>query len=351
MPTRDTSGPGPSDSPGLRWSCRPCPSTTSAREALVLSDPARIEQPFFSSAPGWALIPLVVLTTATTVIASQAVISGTFSLTRKAVQLGYLPRLTIHHTSEEQMGQIYIPAVNITLMVACIGLVVGFRTSSNLASAYGVAVTTDMVFTTLPFGAVVYARWGWHWLVAGTVVAFFLTIDLGFWVANLPLDDFIDSIAEDPQQRVPGTAVYMDSNREGTPKALLHNLEHNRVLHERVIMLTVVTMDLPYADPQDRVETTPLGENMWRTTFRFGFSEDPRVHDRLSTQTFDAELVKPMELSYFLGRERLIPSDEPGMAIWRERLFALMSRNATGATAYFWIPHNQMVELGAQLKI
>jgi len=359
--------------------------------ALVLSDPALIEQPFFSLAPDWALIPLVVLTTAATVIASQAVISGAFSLTRQAVQLGYLPRLTIHHTSEKQMGQIYIPAVNITLMVACIGLVFGFRTSSNLASAYGVAVTTDMVFTTLLFGAVVYARWGWHWLVAGAMVAFFLTIDLGFWVANLPkiptggwfpviiaagmftvmttwkrgrrilrqrmeerilpLDDFIDSIAEDPPQRVPGTAVYMDSNREGTPKALLHNLKHNRVLHERVIMLTVVTMDLPYADPEDRVETTPLGENMWRVTFRFGFSEDPRVHDRLSTQTFDAEPVKPMELSYFLGRERLIPSDEPGMAIWRERLFALMSRNATGATAYFGIPHNQVVELGAQLKI
>ncbi len=359
--------------------------------ALVLGDPALIAQPFFSMAPGWGLIPLVVLTTAATVIASQAVISGAFSLTRQAVQLGYLPRLTVHHTSEQRIGQIYIPAVNAALMLACIGLVLGFRTSSSLAAAYGVAVTTDMVFTTLLFGVVVYARWGWNWLLVGALVAFFLVIDLGFWVANLPkipaggwfplvvaagiftlmttwktgrriladliqerrisLDDFVDSIAEQPPHRVAGTAVYMDSGPEGTPAALLHNLKHNKVLHERLIMLTVQTLEIPYADEEDEVRVDELGEAMWRVVFRYGFSEDPDVPSRLADITLDGEAIEPQEISYFLGRERLIATDRPGMALWREKLFAVMSRNATGATTYFRIPSNQVVELGMQLEI
>ncbi|MGK7312203.1 MAG: potassium transporter Kup [Candidatus Longimicrobiales bacterium M2_2A_002] len=359
--------------------------------ALVLGDPALIEQPFFSMAPGWGLIPLVVLTTAATVIASQAVISGAFSLTRQAVQLGYLPRLTVHHTSEKRIGQIYIPAVNAVLMLACIGLVLGFRTSSSLAAAYGVAVTTDMVFTTLLFGVVVYARWGWHWLLAGAMVAFFLVIDLGFWIANLPkipaggwfplvvaagiftlmttwktgrrilaghiqerrmpLDDFVDSIAEEPPHRVAGTAVYMDSDPEGTPTALLHNLKHNKVLHERLILLTVQTLDVPYADDEDEVRVDVLGEEMWRVIFRYGFSEDPDVHGRLADISLDDQPIELQEITYFLGRERLIATDRPGMALWREKLFAVMSRNATGATTYFRIPSNQVVELGMQLEI
>ncbi|MFO7892180.1 MAG: potassium transporter Kup [Longimicrobiales bacterium] len=359
--------------------------------ALVLGDPALIAQPFFSMAPGWGLIPLVVLTTAATVIASQAVISGAFSLTRQAVQLGYLPRLTVHHTSEQRIGQIYIPAVNAALMLACIGLVLGFRTSSSLAAAYGVAVTTDMVFTTLLFGVVVYARWGWHWLLAGGMVAFFLVIDLGFWVANLPkipaggwfplvvaagiftlmttwktgrrilahhiqerrmpLDDFVDSIAEEPPHRVTGTAVYMDSSPEGTPTALLHNLKHNKVLHERVVMLTIQTLEVPYADDEDEVQIDELGEGMWRVVFRYGFSEDPDVPSRLADITLDGEPIEPQEVTYFLGRERLIATERPGMALWREKLFAVMSRNATGATTYFRIPSNQVVELGMQLEI
>jgi KUP system potassium uptake protein len=359
--------------------------------ALVLSDPALIRQPFFSMAPGWALIPLVILTTAATVIASQAVISGAFSLSRQAVQLGYLPRLTVHHTSEERIGQIYIPAVNATLMVACIGLVLGFRSSSSLASAYGVAVTTDMVFTTLLFGVVIYARWGWHWLAAGAMVAVFLIIDLGFWIANLPkipdggwfplviaagmftvmttwkagrrllrghiqeriisLEDFAASIAASPPHRVPGTAVYMDSNPEGVPAALLHNLKHNKVLHERVVMLTVQTLEVPYADRDDRVRVADRGENMWRVSFRYGFSEDPDVHRRLGTLSLDGDRINRQEITYFLGRERLIPTEKPGLALWREKLFALMSRNTTGATAYFRIPPNQVVEVGMQLEI
>ncbi|HSG47173.1 MAG TPA: potassium transporter Kup [Longimicrobiales bacterium] len=358
--------------------------------ALVLSDPALIQQPFFSMAPGWGLVPLVILTTAATIIASQAVISGAFSLTRQAVQLGYLPRLTVRQTSERRIGQIYIPAVNAALLVACIGLVVGFRSSSNLAAAYGVAVTTDMVFTTLLFGVVVYARWGWSWLAAAGMVAFFLVIDLGFWVANLhkipaggwfplvvaggmfvlmttwktgrgilkghfqkhlmPVADFVASIAEDPPVRVPGTAVFMDSNPGGTPRALLHNLKHNKVLHERVVMLNVVTLEVPRAQPADRVSVTPAGGGIFRVQFRFGFSEDPDVHRRLSALTLDGAPLQPAGITYFLGRERLIPTEGPGMSLWRERLFAFMSRNATGATAYFRIPPNQVVEVGMQLE-
>jgi KUP system potassium uptake protein len=336
-------------------------------------------------------VPLVVLTTAATVIASQAVISGAFSLSRQAVQLGYLPRLTVEHTSEARIGQIYIPSVNLALMLACIGLVLGFRTSSNLAAAYGVAVTTDMVFTTLLFGVVIYARWGWNWLLSAVTIAFFLVIDLGFWTANLPkipeggwfplvvalviftlmttwktgrhllarhmkerilpLDAFAASIAEEPPLRVPGTAVYMDSNPEGTPHALLHNLKHNKVLHEKVVMLTVLTLEVPYADEGDRIEVNHFGEGMWRVVLRFGFSEDPDVPRVLERLTLGGEPVNTYALTYFLGRERLIPTRKAGMALWREKLFALMSRNTTGATTYFRIPTGQVVELGAQIEI
>lgn len=359
--------------------------------ALVLETPEAIRQPFFSMVPDWGLIPLVILTTAATVIASQAVISGAFSLSRQAVQLGYLPRLTIEHTSETRIGQIYIPSVNVVLMVACIGLVLGFRTSSGLAAAYGVAVTTDMVFTTLLFGVVIYTRWGWSWLLASMLIALFLVVDLGFWVANLPkipaggwfplvvalgmftvmttwrtgrriladhmreglvpMDAFVASIAEGPPLRVPGTAIYMDSNTEGTPHALLHNLKHNKVLHERVVVLTVLTLETPYVEDADRVDVESIGEDMWRVLLRYGFSEDPDVPAALRGVTLNGEPVEPYEVSYFLGRERLIPSERPGMAMWREKLFVLMSRNTTGATRYFRIPTGQVVELGTQLKI
>ena len=359
--------------------------------ALVLKHPELIRQPFFSMAPSWGLIPLVILTTAATVIASQAVISGAFSLTRQAVQLGYLPRLTIHQTSSERIGQIYIPLVNAALLVACIGLVIGFGSSSNLAAAYGVAVTTDMVFTTLLFGVVVYVRWGWNAIAVTVLVAFFLVIDLGFWIANLPkipaggwfpiliatgmfilmttwrrgrgilrdemerrnmaFDDFVESISRHPPMRVPGTAVYMDSNPAGTPRTLLHNLKHNKVLHERVILLTVVTLDSPRARPEERVAIREVGPSMYRIRFCFGFSEQPDVHAWLSDLEVGGAPIRPMELTYVLGRERLIPSKRPGMALWRERLFSFMSRNATGATTYFRIPPGQVVELGMQLEI
>lgn len=362
--------------------------------ALVLERPELIEQPFFSMAPPWGVAPLVVLTTAATVIASQAVISGAFSLTRQAVRLGYMPRLTVKQTSEKHVGQIYVPAVNAALLVACIGLVLGFRTSSNLAAAYGVAVTTDMVFTTLLFGMVVYARWGWPVLGAAALVLFFLVIDLAFWVANLPkvpaggwfplvvaagmfvlmttwkkgrrilashlegraltLDEFRASLAagEEEPARVRGTAVYMDSNPEGTPRTLLHNLKHNKVLHERVVILNVETLDVPRAPRDRRVRITHAGDDLYRVQLAYGFSEDPDVPGALSSLELDGQSIRPMEVTYFLGRERLIPSaSEPGMALWREKLFAFMSKNATGATAYFHIPPEQVVELGIQVEI
>ena len=359
--------------------------------AMVLADPSLIEQPFFSMAPGWGLIPLVILTTAATIIASQAVISGAFSLTRQAVALGYLPRLTIHHTSEERLGQIYVPAVNFTLMLATIGLVLGFQSSSSLAAAYGVAVTTSMVFTTLLFGVVVYARWGWHWLLATAMVVFFLVIDLSFWSMNLlkipeggwfplviaagvftimttwktgrrllgrhlaervmPLEEFADAVAEKEPRRVPGTAVYMTSNPEGTPHSLLHNLEHNKIVHERVVVLNVETQEVPYSDREDRMQIDQVGEDVWRVIFRYGFSQTPDVHRRLAALEFDGHDMEPEEITYFLGRERLIPSEGEGMALWREKLFAFMSRNATGATEYFRIPAEQVVEIGVQLEI
>jgi len=238
---------------------------------------------------------------------------------------------------------------------------------------------------------VVYTRWGWHWLLTAGMVLFFLVIDLGFWVANLPkipvggwfpllvaggmftlmttwkagrrilkehmearvmpLEDFVASLGEDRPVRVPGTAVFMDSNPEGTPHALLHNLKHNKVLHERVVMLNVVTLETPRARPEERVSVSPVGRNMFRVRFCYGFSEDPDVHGRLGSLSLDGRTVRLAEITYFLGRERIIPTKGAGMAIWRERLFSFMSRNATGATAYFRIPPNQVVEVGMQLEI
>jgi KUP system potassium uptake protein len=289
------------------------------------------------------------------------------------------------------VGQIYVPAVNATLLVATIGLVLGFRSSSALAAAYGVAVTTSMAFTTLLFGVVVYTRWGWSLLRAGAMVAFFLVIDLAFWGANLPkipeggwfplliagsvftlmttwkagrrilarhieerimpLTEFVKSVAKHEPRRVPGTAVYMDSNPDGTPHALIHNLEHNKIMHERVVSLTVETREVPYVDREDRMQIDEIGEDVWRVIFRYGFSQTPDVHRRLSALKLNGHDTDPDEITYFLGRERLIPTEKEGMALWREKLFAFMSRNATGATNYFRIPPSQVVEIGLQLEI
>lgn len=359
--------------------------------AMLLQNPEAVRQPFFLMAPDWALYPLLGLTTAATIIASQAVISGAFSLTRQAVQLGYLPRLEVEHTSAERLGQIYIPAINWTLMAACVGLVLGFRTSSNLAAAYGVAVTTDMVFTTVLFAVVARTRFEWSLLGTAALAAALLSVDLSFWGAMIPkipqggwfplvvaggvfllmttwkrgryiladrleelivpVSEFMEKITEEPPERIPGTAVYMDSRPEGTPPALLHNLEHNRVLHERAILLTLITREIPYVDDRERFEVDDRGKGIYRVLADVGFAEDPNVPELLRRLELDGRGVDPDEATYFLGRETLIATDEPGMAKWRERLFALMSRNAERAPRYFHIPSDQVVELGTQVDL
>ncbi|MBW3570879.1 MAG: potassium transporter Kup [Gemmatimonadetes bacterium] len=359
--------------------------------ALILGHPEAVEHPFFLMAPQWALYPLVALSTAATVIASQAVISGAFSLTRQAVQLGYLPRMRIDHTSERQIGQIYIPSINWLLMVACIGLVLGFRNSSNLAAAYGVAVTTDMVFTTILFAFVASSRFGWARWKVGALAGGFLVVDLAFWGANivkipnggwfplviagafftamttwkmgrqilgdrlqertLPIKLFLADLEGNRFTRVGGTAVYMYGNPEGTPPALLHNLIHNKVLHERVVLLTVETEEIPMVDDEQRVEVSELGHGVFRVVLRYGFTEDPDIPSALALARDRGLTFKPMETSYFLGRETLIASKSPGMALWREQIFALMSRNARSATSFFGLPPNRVVELGAQIEL
>ncbi len=358
--------------------------------AMVIAHPETIEQPFYLMAPRWALYPLVGLTTVATVIASQAVISGAFSLTRQAVQLGYLPRLGIKHTSTREIGQIYIAGINWALMLASIGLVIGFGSSSRLAAAYGVAVTTDMVFTTILFAFVARSRLGWsRWAIALLVIGF-LTVDLAFWGANLskiphggwfplavaagifvvmttwrkgrlllgarfkeqtlPLDLFVREMTHKPPHRVPGTAVYMHGGA-ATPPALLHNLKHNKVLHERVLLLRVVTREVPFVDRADRVNCESLGAGIWRVEVRYGFSQDPHIPAALAQCPLQGVDFRPMDTSYFLGRENLLPIKGSGMRLWRARLFALLSRNALGATSFFHLPPNRVVELGTQIEI
>ncbi|MBX6364566.1 MAG: potassium transporter Kup [Gemmatimonadetes bacterium] len=359
--------------------------------ALLVREPAAVANPFYHLAPAWGLIPVVGIATVATVIASQALISGAFSLTMQAVQLGYSPRVQIDHTSASEKGQIYIPAINWTLMLACIGLVLGFRTSSHLAAAYGLAVTTTMVVTTLLFYVVAREQWRWNIVLAVMLVGFFLAIDVSFWGANLlkiphggwfpiligaivftllttwkrgrellreriraqtlPLEQFLREIEARPPMRVPGTAVYMYSDPGGTPPALLHNLKHNKVLHERVAFLSVRTEEVPYVGRDDRVEVRPLAEGVFQVVLHYGFMQDVDVPYALALVDRDDVSFDLMSTSYFLGRETLLPTRRRGMALWRERLFAVMSRNARGATYFFRLPPNRVVELGAQVEL
>jgi KUP system potassium uptake protein len=359
--------------------------------ALLIRDPAAVANPFFRMVPAWALLPVVIVATLATVIASQALISGAFSLTLQAVQLGYVPRVQIEHTSESQMGQIYIPSVNWALMVCCIALVLGFRNSTNLAAAYGLAVTTTMAITTVLFFFVARERWGWGAWKAGAIAGTFLVIDLAFWGANLlkiphggwvplvigaavftllttwkkgrlllaermqertlPRDLFLDSLMRHPPHRVPGTAVFMYGSAAGTPPALLHNLKHNRVLHERVVFLTIRTEEVPAVDPAERASVAEVGHGLWQVTLRYGFMEDADIPSALASLGHPELPFRPMETTYFLGRETLIATKRKGMALWRERLFAVMSRNARPATTFFRLPPNRVVELGAQVEL
>jgi KUP system potassium uptake protein len=360
--------------------------------ALILRDAVTVSNPFFLMAPSWGLYPLVVIATAAAVIASQALISGSYSLTMQAVQLGYSPRLAIDHTSATERGQIYVPAVNWVLMLACIGLVLGFRSSSRLAAAYGVAVTTTMVVTSFLFYAVARERWRWPLFTAMLLGGLFLAIDLLFWSANLlkithggwfplvmglamftlmttwkkgrvilnerifhrvlPRDLFLQSIMKNPPHRVTGTAVYMYNDPRGTPPALLHNLKHNKVLHEQVVFLSVKTAEIPYVPAAGRATIEALAEGFHQVVLHYGFMEDADVPRDLALVKRPGLSFKVMETTYFLGRETLIPSKTVrGMAIWREKLFSVMSRNARPASSFFRLPPNRVVELGAQVEL
>ncbi|MGE5236736.1 MAG: potassium transporter Kup [Acidobacteriota bacterium] len=359
--------------------------------ALLLREPSAVQNPFYRLAPAWGLYPLVILATVATVIASQAVISGAFSLTRQAVQLGYFPRMDIVHTSAVEIGQIYIPGVNWVLMLSTIALVFGFQRSTNMAAAYGVAVTSTMVITTFLAYQVARERFHWKVITALGVTAVFLTADLAFFGANivkvphggwfpllvagivfvlmttwlrgrkilsermmegmLSMDLFLQDVGEHPPQRVPGTAVFLSGTLHRTPPALLHNLKHNKVLHRRVVLLTVVTEEQPRVGKDERIEVKELGEGFFRVVLRYGFMETSDVPKALKRIKFKGLEFPPAETTYFLGKETILATSRPGMAIWRERLFALMSRNARAATAFFNLPPNRVVELGSQVEI
>lgn len=358
--------------------------------ALLMGDPTAIRNPFFLLAPEELRLPLVILATMATVIASQAVISGAFSITRQAVQLGYLPRLRILHTSAATEGQIYIPFINWTLLVLVIMLVLGFETSSNLAAAYGISVTGTMFISTCMMGILIMYVWKWNRWLAGLFIGTFLIIDGAYFTANLtkipdggwfplavglfaftmlttwargrflmnqrltesamPMEVFIKS-ASRAAARVPGTAVFMTSSPQGVPHALLHNLKHNKVLHERILILTVVIDEVPFVDLEDRVEVVDLGENFYRMILRYGFMQQPDVPATLKIVENCGPQIKMMDTSFFLARQTLLASERPGMAIWREKLFAWMLRNAESAMEFFKLPTNRVVELGSQVEI
>ena len=359
--------------------------------ALLLQHPEAAVNPFYHLAPDWALYPLIALATAAAIIASQAIISGAFSLTRQAVQLGYAPRMRIEHTSSREIGQIYVPSVNVGLALLTCAFVLYFGSSTNIAGAYGVALSTLMVMTTVMFYVMCRDVWRWSRLKAGLIVGLFLSLDVPFLIANglkiehggwvplavagalfllmttwrrgreilskrmleksVPLNMLLADLAAEPPIRVPGTAVFMYGNAEGTPPALVHNLSHNKVLHEKVVFLTVVTEDVPHVGSAGRVTVRRLGKGFHAVTARYGFMEDPSIDDVL-TAARAHQLVIPIEgTTFFLGRETLVASDRPGMAMWRERLFGFMARNALRATAFFKIPPNQVFEVGTQIEL
>ena len=358
--------------------------------ALLLEDPATIANPFFLMVPENIRLPLVVLATLATVIASQAVISGAFSVTHQAIQLGLLPRMKITHTSASAAGQIYIPIVNWALMGFVMLLVLGFRSSSNLASAYGIAVTGTMLITTLMMTMLALTVWKWNrWLVLA-FASVFLTIDTAYFASNMtkivdggwfplligaiaftllttwakgrllmqerlresamPMEVFIKSAAT-AATRVAGTAVFMTTAPQGVPPALLHNLKHNKVLHDRIMILTVVIDEVPYVSDEDRIGVVALGSNFYRIFIRYGFMQEIDIPAVLKKVEQCGPKLKMMETSFFLSRQTLLASDRPGMAIWREHLFSWMMRNAESAMDFFKLPTNRVVELGSQVEI
>ena len=359
--------------------------------ALLLADPTAVENPFYLLAPEWARYPLVILATIATIIASQAVISGAFSITQQAIQLGYTPRLEIQHTSDREIGQIYLPAINWLLLIAIIGLVIGFGSSSNLAAAYGIAVTGTMLITNLLAIAVAIRLWQWSPWRAVLGALPFIVIDLGFFLANsvkipdggwfplvfglgvfillttwkrgrellherlaadaLQLKPFIEDIAGGGIERVPGTAIFLTPNPEAVPHAMLHSLKHFKTLHEQVVVLSVSVFDVPYVPEIDRIEVRKLPGNFSQVVVQYGYKDEPDIPAALALCSKAGVSIDMMESSFFLGRETLIPKLKSDMAYWRELIFVAMFRNAGSATAYFKIPSNRVVELGAQIVL
>jgi KUP system potassium uptake protein len=358
--------------------------------ALILRVPAAAENPFYLLAPKWFLYPLLGIANAAAIVASQALISGAYSLTQQAVQLGYIPRVTIIHTSKQEAGQIYIPEVNSALMIGCLTLVVTFRSAGALAAAYGIAVTGTMVITTILFAIVARNRWGWSTRNVALLTAGFLIVDLAFFAANavkivaggwvplalafvfftlmttwkagrellagilrqgaLPMELLLDDLKRRRIPRVPGTAVFMTSGTDGAPVVLLHHLKHNKVLHEEVILLSVQSAEVPDVDDAERVRVQSLGQGFFQVIATFGFMETPNVPAVLERARASGIRAASAETSYVLGRERLLPYGTSQMSRWRKKLFVFMSRNARSATEFFGLPTNRVVELGAQIE-
>lgn len=359
--------------------------------AVLLKNAEAVKNPFFLMAPNWALTPLVILATLATCIASQALITGVFSITMQAVQLGYLSRVMIKHTSEKEMGQIYVRSMNRFLMVSCIALVLTFKSSSNLAAAYGIAVTTTMAITTLLFYFVTRELWGWGKFKALSLTVAFLIVDFAFLGANLfkildggwvplvvgififtymttwktgrkilagrmaekviPLDDFLKQVAKENPNRAPGTAIYMASALRNTPYALIHSYEHFKTIHENLIFLSVVTDSAPQVEAGKRIEVQENGMNCFTVFLHYGYMEIPNIPKELDQLQIGCCTLNAYEATYFIGKENLIASERPGMAIWREKLFAFQSINAQDATTYFQLPRKRVMEIGVQVEI
>jgi KUP system potassium uptake protein len=358
--------------------------------ALLIADPKAVENPFYLLAPVWALYPLVVLATVATIIASQAVISGAFSITQQAMQLGYVPRMEVQHTSSHQIGQIYLPGINRILFLGVVALVLGFGTSTSLAAAYGIAVTGTMAITTVLAFVVARRKWRWSLPVSLALFGAFLLVDVGFFSANLvklvdggwfplafglgvfvlmstwkrgrellhvrietdsiPLPDFVRSASLDCTT-VPGTAVFLTANPNAVPHALLHSLKHYKSLHERVVVLNAVTLDVPHVAPAQRVAVEPINAQFYKVKVFFGFMDDPDLPEALEWCTEQGLRLDMMDTSFFLGRETLVPKLGSEMALWRERLFVAMYRNAGSIANYFKLPPNRVVELGSQIVL
>jgi KUP system potassium uptake protein len=359
--------------------------------ALILGDKTAIENPFFRMVPGWGLFPLVLLSTAATVIASQAVISGAFSLSRQAIQLGLMPPLDLFQTSTRALGQIYIPQVNWLLLIAVLALVLGFQSSSALASAYGFAVTGTMTVTSVLAGAVMRGVWRWQWPTIAVVLVPIITVDLALFAANalkipsggwfplviglvvftimttwragrrlvqtrlasetMPLASFLATCEELPEARVSGTAVFLTTQTELVPVTLLRNLKHNKVLHRAVLLVRVVTENIPRVAGADRVKVRELGSGFWQIDAHFGFAQTPNVPRELARTEIPGLELDPNQLSFFVGRTNVKSSPRPGMARWREHLYSGLVRIATRPTEFFRIPPDRVIELGAEVEI